>query len=158
MAGRLLDVLNDEEKDLQGRVATARSELDAVEEQLAASARQLGKATKELTDLKDECKEVGARIEAAVSRGNPEAAEKAYQANKPDRYDVTVYFLKPQNRGGGKKRVTGYVKMYWGNRVKIIFEGDPGMAETVAQKVLDLTGQSKLKVVEVNSKQAIWDS
>ena len=160
MAGRLLDVLNDEEKDLTARIAVAKSELEVVGEQLAADARRLAKIKRDQTaekagieDLQKQAHELGIKIEAAGVRHDHEKATEAYQVQKPDRYDVEVYQVANGKRNGA---VRYYVKMWWGNRTKIIYEGVDDMAHTIARNVADLTGQKQLNTHAVESKKDIW--
>lgn len=160
MAGRLLDVLNDEEKDLTARIVVVKSELDAVEEQLAAGARRMAKIGREekaekagIEDLQKQARELGVKIEAAVVRHDHAKATEAYEVQKPDRYDVEVYEVTNVKRNGA---VRFYVKMWWGNRAKIIYEGGNDIAHTFARSIADLTGQKQINTHAVSSKKDIW--
>lgn len=153
MAGRLIDVLGSDERELQSQVMALEARVVAMNEELRYAEGRKSEVHAVVTKLKEEAEEL--QVQAAV-RGDAEAAKQAYSVQKPERFDVVVYRLRPPKHGRTEKTTVGFVKMWWGNRSKIIYEGAPAMAEVIGQKVVDLTSQRALRVTDIDTKQALF--
>ncbi len=159
MNRRLIDVLNDQEKEVTLQICAARDSLDRVTEAFAKSTAEhelvckgIIRDKKAAAALAQELIDLDERLTQRKNRMNPDAAEEAYRVLKPNRYDVELIQVRHQRND----TLTYYVKMWWGNRYRVIYESnDETMARSVAIKITDLTGRENFVHREVDSKKDI---
>lgn len=157
MVARMIDVLSDQEKVLERRVFAAKELLASVNQRVADARKEHEKICKNVAKDKKArdilTKELKALNEIKVNynmRANPDLAKEEYKVRKPDRYDVQVMRVYHH----GENRNIFYVKMYWGNVCRMIYEGPDGdMARDIARKIACLTGQDTVHNLKVASKK-----
>ncbi len=160
MVARLIDVLTDQERNVKARLGAVHVELDTanglLEQVLEKHEKMLIHINRdrEARDaLRKELENLGSLVNNTRARTDPKLAEEIYEASKPDRYDVELFQIPSLTRNGMLKL---YVKMWWGNTAKILYEGnDYETATRLAQKISDLTGKGTFAHREVDSKKDI---
>jgi len=163
MPSRLIDVLTGDEKVLDRRVTAAKDLLAGVEQRVADAKKEHERTCASITRdkkavevLTKELQGLGAMKMAHGVRTNPLEAEKEYTIRKPDRYDVSIMEVPNHQRQG---TLTFFVKMYWGNRCRILWEGrDGALAVVIAHNVAQLTGQDDVKHHRIPSKKNLFDT
>ncbi len=161
MVARIIDVLTDKEHELTTMVSAAQRNLLSINNQVKSAIDDhtiicvnITRDKKARDVLAQELHDLGERVATRKSRTDPDAAEEAYKVLKPYRYDIVVYQVPNRATGGS---ATHYVKMWWGNVAKVIYEGhDVNRADRLAQKITDLTGRESYRTCIVKSKKDIW--
>lgn len=162
MTTRLIDVLTEDEKVLDRRVIAMKDLLVSVNTRVSEARQEHERVCKRIERDKKahevlilELKGLGAMKVSHGVRTSSKDAKEEYKARKPDRYDVSVMEVPNHQRGG---TITFFVKMYWGNQARILYEGTTWeAARALAQKIADLTGQGDFPCHRVPAKKNLFD-